>query len=157
MRKIKLTKGKFALVDNKDHEMLIKYHWHYRPDGYAARRNKTKNGKQVALMHRFILDLKPKEFCDHKNGNRIDNRRKNLRRCSSSENNMNANISKRNTTGYKGVSWYKRLKKWRVQIASGGKYFWLGYHSDIRKAAQVYNKKATKLHGKFSKINKIKK
>lgn len=56
---------------------------------------------------------------------------------------------KNNTSGYKGVTWHKKSKKWRVRIFFQKKIYYLGYYDDIKKAAQAYENAREQLHGEF--------
>ena len=96
MKKIKLTNGLIALVDDADFARVDMYRWGvFRPKGnktlYAQGRVKDENGEWVIKsMHRFIFGLtNPKEHCDHLNGNGLDNQRHNLSVGSASSNMRN--------------------------------------------------------------------
>ena len=144
MKKIKLTKGKYALVDDKDFNWLSQRRWHYSV-GYAMRRDKN----IILLMHRIILNTPKGLETDHLNENRLDNRRKNLRICTKSQNIMNKGFQKNNTSGFKGVFWRKDRSKWKVRI--GQKY--VGLFSDKIQAARAYDRKAKELFGEFARLN----
>ena len=92
---------------------------------------------------------------DHKNMNNLDDRKKNLRICTVSQNNCNKEKASRNKSGYKGVLWCKWHKKWRSVIMFNGKASYLGYFVDKKDAAIAYNTAAKYLHGKFARLNKI--
>lgn len=136
MRKIKLTKGKYALVDNEDYEFLNQWKWHFAI--YARRRSKNIGDEKAYTipMHRVIIGAKHGEFVDHINRNKLDNRRQNLRICTKSQNNRNL--------GYKGYYWHKQTKRWSAQISIDNKRKHLGRFdkkSDARKAYLIeYNK-----------------
>lgn len=156
MKKITLTKNKIAYIDNEDYEIISKYKWY----AHQSRKNNfyaatTIKGK-IFYMHRMIISAPKKTFVDHKNQNKLDNRRKNLRFCTNSENNRNKNISKKNTSGHKGVYWSKHAKKWHVQISTDNKILFLGRFKNIEKASNIYNKKAKELSGDFAVLNKTK-
>lgn len=154
MKGIKLTKGKFTIVDSSDFKYLNTVKWFYLNPGYAARTIRLKGNKfKKQLMHRLIMNAPNGLEVDHKNGNKLDNRRSNLRLCTKAENHRNRGLQKSNTSGYKGVCWSKRNKKWIARIAFNGKRYDLGYFSDIRKAAQAYNNAAKKYHKEFAKLN----
>lgn len=72
------------------------------------------------LAHRVIWKIihgrDPIGEVDHVNGCRDDNRPENLRECSSSQNNQNRRMSRRNKSGVKGVYWETARKKWRAVI-----------------------------------------
>lgn len=155
MKLIKLTRGKFAKVDTEDFEILSKYKWHFNRLGYADRNlcKKTKTTKHKMIsMHRMIMKPESKQEVDHINGNGLDNRRSNLRLCSSSQNKFNRGKPKTNTSGYKGVSWEKDRNKWTSQIRVDGQRLRLGSFDLIADAVAAYNKASKKYHGKFSNV-----
>lgn len=82
MKKIELSQGKFALVDDEDFEWLSQYKWYFHK-GYARRSYRfAKTGKQRGVfMHRDILKLSKKYHTDHIDGNGLNNQRSNLRAC----------------------------------------------------------------------------
>jgi len=124
MKKIKLTQGKYAIVDNADYELVSKYTWcaSKQRNGrhYAITNLPSKSGKHVMIyMHRLILGLKTGDgkITDHINRNSLNNRRRNLRIVSASDSN-------RNRKGYgkskqRGVSWSERKKRWKVRVTIG--------------------------------------
>ncbi len=90
---------------------------------------------------------------DHINGNKLDNRRENLRVCTLAENNRNRTIYKNNKSGFKGVYWSRADKKWRAQIKINNRMIYLGIFDDLLEAALTYDEAAVRYHGKFAKIN----
>ena len=155
-KRIPLTRGKYAIVDDKDYEWLGQWRWYCDQDermGYAVR-GATVNGKRTTLqMHRVILNLKKGEITDHINGNGLDNRRCNLRKCTPSQNMWNRRKPKNNTSGYIGVDWHKRDKKWQARICRDRKQKHLGCFDDIEEAARAYDRAALELHGEFALLN----
>src|SRR3990167_2096609 len=103
MKKIKLSQNKYALVDDSDFEFLNQWKWSLSSGGYAERQELKSLGGEKIRMHRLIIGAKEGQQADHKNMNRIDNRRGNLRICTKSQNMMNCGRRKNNTSGYKGV------------------------------------------------------
>ncbi len=95
------------------------------------------------------------EVLDHINRDRVDNRTDNLREATASENSQNQSMYKNNKSGFKGVSWFKRDKKWVAQIKIDGKKKHLGYFDCKVEAAIAYNEAAIKHHGEFANINHI--
>lgn len=151
MKKIQLTQGKVATVDDEDFEWLNQWKWcatchkNNSNNFYAIR---AENGTNV-LMHRVIL--KTAQYVDHINGNTLDNRKENLRPCNPSQNIANSKISKNNKSGYKGV--YKARNKWRANIMIAGKTIHLGTWETAEMAAMAYDKKAKEVFGEFAKTN----
>lgn len=154
MKKIPLTRGLFAIVDDDDFESLSKHKW-FADKGnstFYANRHHSK-GKNIR-MHRQIMCVTDKRLdVDHKNGNGLDNRKCNLRVCSRSSNNANAKISRRNRSGFKGVCWDSSRNKWGAQIGFNGKKYHLGRFDKIENAVSAYNKKAKELFGEFVRLS----
>ena len=126
--------GETFLIDYEDFEKVSKYFWTYST-GYAVR------NKNRQPMHRFVLGLGKAERykieVDHINGNRLDNRKSNLRIVTRQENMYNKSEYKNNTSGVKGVKWNKDRQKWQVQINHNKKRIHLGLYSDLEEAKQV--------------------
>ena len=84
-----------------------------------------------------------KPFIDHKNSISHHNRICNLRWCTLQENNQNASLSKRNTSGVKGVSFNKQCKKWQALISVDRKIIHIGFFSTLEEAKQARIKSVT--------------
>ena len=159
MKKIPLTQGKYAIVDDEDYEWLSQWKWFCVKVGggiYYAARNDKKTG--IILMHRQILKAKKGETIDHKNRNSLDNRKKNIRFCNHSQNAINskkycANGGSKPSSDYKGVWWDKNHLKWSAMICCNYKKIWLGRYSSEIEAAKAYDRKAKELFGEFAYVN----
>ena len=162
MKKIKLTQGQFALIDDADFESLNQHKWYADKDHsgnfYAVRKSSWKNGKRhMILMSRQILGLErgdPRQ-ADHRNHNTLNNRQSNLRICTNRQNQMNRKLAQNKTSRFKGVSWYKRVGKWRAYIEINRKEKHLGYFMVEEFAALAYNNAAKKHYGEFACPNQI--
>lgn len=160
MKKIALTQGKFALVDDEDFEWLSQWKWYCDTNQIfpnklrAARRSKRLNGKsKILLMHREILHYCGNGHIDHIDGDGLNNQKYNLRISSIAENIRNQKLHKNNTSGYKGVTWFKYAKKWMAQIMVDRKHISLGYFDDKLEAAKAYDKASKLYHGKYGRTN----
>lgn len=149
MKIIPLNNDKYSLVDADDFKQLSKYKWHVNSNGYCTG---FINGKNIR-MHRYILNISnPKVMIDHANGDKLDNRKSNLRFCSAKENS-------RNVKKHKGISRYKgvfpdiKTGKWRVAIKENDKVEYFGHYDDEVFAAKVYDRLAINMHGDFASIN----
>lgn len=151
MKEINLYRNKgTVLVDDADFEWLSQYRWHL-DHGYAAMTiRKPKKG--VLYMHRLINQTSIGLSTDHINGNKLDNRRGNLRSCSQSQNNANQTV-RYNKSGFKGVVWHRRNQKWQAQIGINGKCKYLGQYKDKLEAAKAYDTAAKALFGEFAYVN----
>lgn len=148
MKKIELTKGKFAIVDDDDFERLSQYKWCF--DRYA-RRSVSKNGVQSTIrMHREIIDIPKGMEVDHINQDKLDNRKENLRLATRRQQMRNRPKGSNNTTGYKGVTFNKGDGAYRAAIKMDGKTYHLGNHKTAEEAARAYARGATILHGEFA-------
>jgi hypothetical protein len=160
MREILLTQNKVAVVDDEDFEYLSQFGWHARKDRHTfyAARNIMQNGKRITQgMHRLIMDAPCDMEIDHINGNGLDNRRCNLRLCTTPQNKRNSRLRKDNKSGFKGVSWNKAAQKWVSQITHNGKVIYIGSFDNTVDAAIAYNEAALTLHGEFARINNVRK
>lgn len=149
MKKIPLAHGYEALVDDADFERVATRKWHvttqHRKDGsvraYARWSHRMGGGRRIwQPLHRFILGVtKPSVLVDHINGNGLDNRRANLRICTTAENGANRRGAQSNSkAGIRGVCWDRGKKKWKAQIGVKGKYVWLGRFDTKEAAASAY-------------------
>lgn len=155
MKKIKLTQGKYALVDDGDYKELNKHKWYVlktKENVYA-----TRYSKRTIHMHREIMQTPKGLHTDHINHNGLDNRRKNLIICTNQQNHFNCKLQSNSTSGYKCVSFddRKKVKKWYSYIKVNQKRFFLGYFKTKEEAAERYNKEARKVFGKYCFLNKI--
>ena len=158
---IELTQGRVALVDDEDYEWLSKYRWFYNSSyrqGYANRNLRKADGKRTtAGMHRDILkhcgfDMSGLET-DHKNHDKLDNRRKNLRPATFRQNQRNRKRYASNTSGYTGVALASGNRGWHAYIKYRGKQKFLGYFSNPEDAARAYDHAALELHSEFATLN----
>jgi len=143
MKKIPLTRGKVALVDDEDYDFLNQWKWHAgvngKSDNFYARRaghlsenycscckNLLPGSKPITfLMHRELISVGEDEVVDHIDRNSLNNQKHNLRVCSVWENSMNRTARKNCSSKYLGVSkmnYINRDKKTRI-ITSQGIYW----------------------------------
>lgn len=163
MKRISLSQGLFALVDDRDYENLSKVNWHVSTANnrkYAVRHVYTNidgiKKDKIVRMHRVIMKAPADMLVDHKDNNTLNNQRENLRVCTKAENNRNVSPRKDNKFGYKGVNYKKGINRFRAYISTGVKCLHLGYFKTAKEAAAAYNKAAKKYHGEFAYLNVIK-
>jgi hypothetical protein len=163
MKRIALTKGKEALVDDQDYEYLMQWKWkasHNRNTFYAnACTSRTyPGGRQYFSMHRLVaaqIGFPLGDKVDHVNRNGLDNQRNNLRPATNVQNSGNQKIHRTNTSGYRGVTWRKARGRWRAEIRIDGKLIELGSFNDPMEAAKAYNEAALKYFGEFAVLNPV--
>lgn len=151
-KKIPLTQGKFALVDDEDYDYLNQWKWRF--DGRYVVRTATISFKNriTIWMHRLIMGTSVNELCDHINHNTLDNQRLNLRNASTFQSAMNRRIHKNNKSGYKGV--VKRgNSSWRATVDFRGKHVFCHTFPSAIAAAKAYDENALKWHGEFADLN----
>lgn len=144
---IRLSNGEVATVDQEDAEMVAQFGWHSLR-GYAV----TTGGKKFQSMHRLIAAPPDGVDIDHRDCNRLNNTRQNLRVCSDSQNNHNKHKGPNTTSRYKGVTWHKRLSKWQAQIKVDGKNHYLGVFRSEFCAAEAYLIGAQIMYGEYARV-----
>lgn len=105
-------------------------------------------------MHRIINDTPDGLFTDHRNMDKLDNRRDNLRNATKQENSRNTS-PRAGTSIFKGVSWHKGNKKWCSNLYISGRQLSLGYYADQLSAAKAYNQAALEYFGNFANLNTL--
>jgi hypothetical protein len=145
---IPLGDGHYAYVDVADYEWLSQWKWHTQ-GGYAVRYEK----KKLIYMHRQITGAPKGKVVDHKNRNRLDNTRTNLRICTHAENTQNARKIQGTHSRFKGVSYRKERDKYFAQIYHHGNQNYLGLFVKETDAARAYDRKAVELFGEFARVN----
>lgn len=151
MRTIELKDGLFAMVDDEDYPTMSKLSW-----GIVRNRGSIYCINKGWLMHRLIMKTPIDMFCDHIDGNGLNNQKSNLRNCSHQQNMWNRRKNKNSTSQYKGVSRYKN-GKWLVHIKNPktNKVEHIGLFEKEVNAALAYNQVATKYFGEFAHLNII--
>jgi hypothetical protein len=155
---IELSNGEKALIDEEDYIFLSEFTWTKTKFGYASTIKQIKNKKYCLYMHQLVLGKAPKGFViDHINRNRLDNRRKNLRYVTITQNSMNRTSErKRKNSDYKGVFPSCSGKRWKARITFNKKVYNLGSFGTAEEAAEAYNEAAKEFFGEFACLNKIK-
>ena len=165
MKIIPLTKGYVAIVDDEDFATLATHKWCVsvvatgnRTLFYAVRRQK--GSSKLTLMHRVITHAPEGMEVDHKDGNGLNNVKKNLRMCTRAQNCYHSSPRKiiNRASTYKGVSFRSRKqsrhKPWVAQLVLNGKHALYKEYATEHEAAQAYNQAAKKHYGKFAWLNK---
>lgn len=156
-RRIHLTDGKFAIVDQQDFYWLNSFDWCLKENHgflYAARFNNfCDNPPKILSMHREIMNAPPGILVDHRNCYGLDNRRENIRFATHAQNNCNRRKRKNASSKYTGVIFDKQTGKWRARITANGKMLSLGRSISEIDAAKAYDAAAKKYYGEFARVN----
>lgn len=160
MRRIRISTGRYALVDDADYVALRAFSWREQK-GYACRWARKEEGgggrsfHKIIFMHRVVMKLELDRHgegaeVDHRNGKRLDNRRLNLRVTDRAGNGMNK--GPRRGRKYKGV---RRVLNgsWVAGIRVRGKQIHLGTFSTAVEAAVAYDVAARVHFGTFARLN----
>jgi len=162
MAEIQLTRGMVALVDDADLPLVSGYAWYplLRSDGagkgfYASgvAAGSGKSGRKWLLMHHLVLPATGQ--VDHRDGDGLNNRRENLRPCTSSQNAANARKQMVATSRFKGVFLDRSRGRWAAAITHRTRSRKLGRFVNEVDAAKAYNAAALELFGEFARLNVI--
>lgn len=150
---LSVSGNKWTLVDTADVALVGGRKLVLR-SGYAYYYTRLARWRYRSIpIHRFIMGVAEKSVreieVDHVNGDRLDNRRSNLRLCTRKEN--ACNVASRSRSGFKGV--VRERRKWRAVIQFDGQVHQLGRFSAPEDAARAYDVAAKKYHGVFAKLN----
>jgi hypothetical protein len=148
---VKLLRGEITLIDAADLSIVGDAIWRKTTQGYAGRTA----GSKTLLLHREIMGAPPGLVVDHRNHNRLDNRRENLRVCPRAGNSQNSTGHKDRRSRFKGVEWDAERGRWAARICANGVRMFLGRYDTEVEAAMAYNAAARDVHGDYAWLNKI--
>ncbi len=142
------TGGEF-LYDVADHPLISQYTWQRGKRGYPT----TGINRKTTVMHRVLYGFPSGVDIDHISGDKLDNRRANLRICTHQENMFNQKMRNTNTSGFTGVSYLKNTRSYEAYIHHSGKKHHLGLFADPADAAVARDHAARRLFGEFARMN----
>jgi hypothetical protein len=142
----------FMIIDDEDVDKVAHLKWCTNKNGYALR---TEPDRSTTLAHRIIIGAKDGEIVDHIDGNRLNNKKSNLRIVNNAQNAFNMQKAKHNTSGYKGVSWHKGHKNWQACVYSNKTSQFLGSYITKEEAAVAYNIHARATRGEYALLNNV--
>lgn len=158
---IPISGGKaYAIVDDQDAALILQSTWYLAHNGYAHRnlpRGKKRGG--VTYMHRLIAGFaETSEQVDHIDGDKLNNRRANLRVANFHANQWNRKKTKlvqgkSTSSRYKGVTWDKTGRVWVGQITQNRRRFHLGRYQCEEEAARAYDAAAIQKFGEYARLN----
>jgi hypothetical protein len=149
MKEIKLTNSTeiVAVVDDEDFDRINQHRWFLSSNGYIIRHK----GSTFCLMHREVLNVVDSNI-DHINRCKWDNCKHNLRLANQGTNRQNS--TRKNTTGFKGVTFNSRYNRYIARITINHVEIYLGCFITAEDAAHAYDTKAVELYGTNALTNK---
>ena len=138
------SKGEEFYFDLEDYDLIKNYTWYVGDKGYIKAENED------ITLHRVVMRAKEGDVIDHIFHKKFDNRKSQLRFVTHSQNQMNRDIGKNNTSGHRGISWHKKYQKWIAQIGVMGKLKYLGLFSDIEDAIKARKEAEEKYFGEYN-------
>lgn len=152
-----LSKGPYiCFIDPSDADVIGYWNWgaFISDSGNVYAGRIAGNPKRFISLHRLVMGNPPEVEIDHRNGWGLYNCKLNLREASRSQNRCNMRkMNRKNTTGFKGVSFNKRQNRYVAYIRSNGVMTSLGTYETAEEAARVYDAASIKIHGEFSATN----
>lgn len=146
-----IIKDKVAILDKDDYDKLFDLGWCVNSHGYAIAWNPKL--EKMVYMQQIIMGSSDDLQIDHIDGNRLNNRKYNLRFVTAQQNMMNEKLSKNNTSGVKGVHWHKVEEKWIANIGFNNKLIHLGYFDDFNDAVDVRRGAEIIYFGEYNRSN----
>lgn len=152
--RLKMKDGKEILMDVEDRALLEGKRVKIDERGYVRLVTLVPYG--FIRLARAVMHTPAGLHCDHINGDKLDNRKANLRNCTCAENAHNRRGQRDCPNPYKGINYCEKRKgpkKWESHIVVNGRRWKLGDFLTAEEAATAYNKKALELCGQFARIN----
>lgn len=145
--------GEFRRLIGRPHSPVGSIVGCVNTSGYLVIRVDGKLYYAHRLAWLYVYGEWPHDVIDHSNGDKSDNRLCNLRSCSQSSNGGNTKRAATNTSGFKGVSYFRQTRRWRAQIVHQKQHYSLGYYRTKEEASLAYAAKAVELFGEFARVS----
>lgn len=151
MKEIRISNfSLYIKVDDEDYDRTILHTWTLNDSNGVY----TWIGSNNLSIGQFILGQSILEV-DHKDRDRLNNQKENLRYANKTQQQGNKGIQINNTSGYKGVVWDKSRNKWKAQIKRQGSMIFIGRYNSAIEAAKAYNETAKAYFGEFAYLNNL--
>ena len=142
-------KGEPFYVDLEDFDKVKDVCWYKNKRGYI----RGSYNKKIVSLHRLIMDAHPNISIDHKDHDKSNNRKSNLREATTNQNGMNRQLAVSNKTGVTGFFWYTKLAKWRATIQINNHQIFLGDYDNFDDAVKARKEAEEKYFGEWSYDN----
>ena len=154
--RVYFTDGSSFLIDSEDLPAVSRYTWFRGKRGYpiAHTSRRSANPHKTFPLHRFLMNPQEGYDVDHISGDKMDNRRSNLRICTHQENMFNQALRSNNTTGFYGVSKNKKTGNFEAYLHIDGKKKYLGTFMSAAKAAEKRDEAAKHYFGEYARLNR---
>lgn len=130
-----------AIIDKDNISKVEKYKWNINNLNYVV----SKSFSKTTLLHRLLMGVNDKNvFIDHVNGNPLDNRLKNLRIATQSQNLANRNCVERIRKN--------SINTWQVYSKVNGKFKSFGNFNNLEDAKVARNKMEQEIFGEFAPL-----
>jgi hypothetical protein len=149
MKHIPLINGGYSVIDDDDYELVNQFKWRLDPSGYAKRTTRLPD-ETDRLMHRLIMNTPKGMLTDHRNGEKLDNRRENLRVCTNSQNTRYRLTHRSNKNGLREVCYCDQTGKWKAYATQNGKQLWLGRYDELQDAINARDSAVMTIEPDFS-------
>lgn len=152
---IPLTKGRVSPVSPESYQLVKDRRWYAMWNRVARSFYALGCGgtTKTLCLHRVVLRAPAGMLVDHINHDTLDNRLANVRLATASNNQHNSRTPRNNTSGFKGVNWYRERGVWRARISVAGKRRTVGSFSTAEEAALAYDAAARSAYGEFALTN----
>lgn len=150
---LRLRGGASTMLDDTDYDRAKDFRWHKTTNGYVAGFVMEQGVRRRVYLHRWLLEAQPGQIVDHIDGNKLNNRRSNLRLVTRSQNQANRRHNRNSRSRYKGVTWHKRRGMWMARIQVRGRRITIGYFVDPLQAAYEYDAFARTFFGEYARVN----
>ena len=153
---VPLTRGYEAIIDAADVPSVDQWNWQATQQQhtiYAVRTERSGTSKRTVRMHRALMGDPIGFEVDHVDGNGLDNRRSNLRQATPSQNQFNQRLSSANSSGFKGVTWCRKGRRWKARIKVKNVLKHLGTFTSPEAAHAAYCAASERFHGDFGRTD----
>lgn len=152
---VDLGRGFVAVIDADDIDKVSNYRWHvhsFSKNGLPLYASTSAKAAKNAMMHHLICPVRPGYEVDHRDRDTLNNRRRNLREATDSNNSSNKAF-KPGRSGYVGVRLCKKTQRWEARLSFQGERRYLGSFVTPKEAAVVRDEACLRLRGEFAVLN----